>query len=67
MYENHIDFADRPAVTQITIVWERRVVPMARGWSIRVKEIERAMAIMDIKSRREISENSLSKNISFGD
>jgi len=31
MYENHIDFADRPAVTQITIVWERRVVPMARG------------------------------------
>jgi len=29
--------------------------------------MERAMAIIDIKSRREISENSLSKNISFGD
>lgn len=60
IYENHMDLVESPAVTQIMTVWRRSAVPMAKGWSIRVNEIERAMVIEDVKSRREISENSLS-------
>ena len=47
IYENHMDLAKSPEVTQIRIVCANNVIPIARGCFIFVKQIARAMLIVE--------------------